>query len=80
MTFELSTHIKSYITIHQAIQEMIKDLKKLKSTRTLLESEISEYLNEKSITILNVPKYRIYRYQNRLVLYHRNGKEAGVFT
>ena len=70
MIFDLSTNIKNYITSHQSIRELTRKLKELKSNRTALESEIAKYLNENDITIVNVPKYRLYRYNERLILYH----------
>ena len=78
MIFDLSTNIKNYITSHQSIQELTRKLKELKSNRTALESEIAKYLNENNVTVVNVPKYRLYRYNERLILYHL--KEPMVHT
>ena len=70
MILDLSTNVKNYITSHQSIQELTRKLKELKSSRTSLESEIAKYLNENNVTVVNVPKYRLYRYNERLILYH----------
>ena len=70
ITIDLPQHLRNYIVTHQTIQQMNKELKDLKTVRSLLEQEISEYLIANNIDVVNVANFRIYRYENRLMLYH----------
>ena len=64
--------IKDFIRSHEMIQKMTKDLKVLKSAKRELEADIAQYLSEISIGVIDASQYRIYKYNQRLVIYKRS--------
>ena len=69
--------IKDFIRSHEMIQQMTKDLKVLKSAKRELEADIAQYLSEISIDVIDASQYRIYKYDQRLVIYKRSFKTSG---
>ena len=63
--------IKDFIHSHELIQKMSKDLKDLKSAKRELEADIAKYLSENNIEIVDTNQYRIYKYEQRLIIYKR---------
>lgn len=63
--------MKEFLQAHELIIRLSNDLKALKKTKHEYEADIADALDERKIDVVDTTKYRIYRYDKRLVPYKR---------
>jgi len=62
--------LRLYLSAHSSMRELQNKLKAVKAERRALESQIAPLLSKNNVQVVDVGKYRVYRYENRLVPYY----------
>lgn len=70
MNEQLSDMLRLYLSAHSSMKELQNKLKAVKAERKALESRIAPLLSKDNVQIVDIGKYRVYRYDNRLVPYY----------
>ncbi|KAJ3167243.1 hypothetical protein HDU87_001712 [Geranomyces variabilis] len=62
--------LREFIEVHLMVRDLLQRLKVGKSRRQTVEKDLAHIFTEAEVQAVDIPGFRLYRYDQRLVPYH----------